>query len=315
MIYRHKTFTAINKFILGIFCLITLYSSTVLSEEASLKRGSVPIQNAISMYNGTAYDNLQKSMGAFIPKIIGGEDAKWDNHKWQAALLVSFIADPTEAHFCGGTLIRNDWVVTAAHCVDSGTLPQDINVLTGTANLNSGGKRGNVDSIYINKSYIPQNLNTDPPTPPTNDIALIKLKSDGIGQPINPISLNDEPSVVIAENFTNIAGWGATENADGSNTLKFIDVPLQSRSTCNSPASYDGRITDSMICAGLFQGGQDSCQGDSGGPSVRDNFLIGVVSWGDGCAEPFKFGVYTRVAVFTEWINACISDPDNCETK
>ncbi|MNT55643.1 Trypsin [compost metagenome] len=91
--------------------------------------------------------------------------------------------------------------------------------------------------------------------------------------------------------------------------LQKVDVPLVTTESCN--ISYKNEITDRMMCAGFPEGGKDSCQGDSGGPLVAkttDNqtYLIGVVSWGTGCARAGKPGVYAKVSYATSWIQSYV---------
>jgi secreted trypsin-like serine protease len=90
------------------------------------------------------------------------------------------------------------------------------------------------------------------------------------------------------------------------NALMEVTLPAVSNARCNKPASYDGKIKNMMFCAGRKEGGPDSCQGDSGGPATVTTptglKLAGIVSWGDGCGFPNKYGVYTRVSAFTSWV-------------
>lgn len=100
-----------------------------------------------------------------------------------------------------------------------------------------------------------------------------------------------------------VSGWGATsEGGPGSATLLAVYKPVVSNAACN--AAYNGGITDGMICAGVPEGGRDACQGDSGGPLTAGNIVIGIVSWGQGCARPNFFGVYARVAHYRNWIDS-----------
>jgi hypothetical protein len=109
-----------------------------------------------------------------------------------------------------------------------------------------------------------------------------------------------------------VSGWGATaEGGSSAAILQKVRVPIVSNTTCN--AAYGGGITANMLCAGLVEGGKDSCQGDSGGPLVVPDGsgwrLAGVVSFGNGCARPNFYGVYTRISSFTTWITSQVGAP------
>ncbi|XP_054709106.1 trypsin-1-like [Uloborus diversus] len=113
----------------------------------------------------------------------------------------------------------------------------------------------------------------------------------------------------MADNVTGMAtvtGWGTTSQGGSlSETLRAVDVPIMTDDECRK--AYEDMIEDSMICAGYEEGGKDSCQGDSGGPFVQRSesgvsTLIGIVSWGKGCAQPNNPGVYTETAHFMDWI-------------
>ncbi|KAK7919567.1 hypothetical protein WMY93_010851 [Mugilogobius chulae] len=103
-----------------------------------------------------------------------------------------------------------------------------------------------------------------------------------------------------------ISGWGATETQSFSSQLMNTNVYLISNEKCRAPHIYGNILDDSMLCAGVLQGGIDACQGDSGGPLVCEqngtHFITGVVSWGDGCGQKNKPGVYTNVLKFNDWI-------------
>lgn len=109
-----------------------------------------------------------------------------------------------------------------------------------------------------------------------------------------------------------VTGWGVTETGETSSVLKKAEVPYVTNSTCNEPTSYGGKILNMMMCAGEREGGIDSCQGDSGGPLVKgsnaeDAILVGIVSFGEGCASRLKYGVYTRVGSERDWIRRSMS--------
>jgi len=143
------------------------------------------------------------------------------------------------------------------------------------------------------------------------DFALMELKEDAT---FDSVSLNEqeidipETEETSPESIT--AGWGTLqESGNTPSVLQKVSVPLVSHANCTR--SYPGKISDQMICAGLKIGGKDSCQGDSGGPLLlQDNsghpVLIGVVSWGAGCARPNKYGVYSKVNSVTSWIQTTV---------
>ncbi|KAJ4432547.1 hypothetical protein ANN_21170 [Periplaneta americana] len=114
-----------------------------------------------------------------------------------------------------------------------------------------------------------------------------------------------ETGSVSAGTSAVVSGWGTTsEGGSASTTLRQVAVPIVSDSSCNSAYSSYGGITARMICAGYTSGGKDACQGDSGGPLVANGKLIGIVSWGAGCARPNYPGVYTKVSALRSWISS-----------
>jgi trypsin len=222
---------------------------------------------------------------ALNARIVGGTTATASDNPFQVALLSSNVASNYDAQFCGGTLVKANVVVTAAHCV-FGTSASQVQVLTGTRSLTSGGTRRNVTRISIHPSYNDNTLDYD--------VAVLTLSSSATGIPLASLASADP----AAGTNLLVTGWGNT-SATGSSyptTLRKATVPLISTATCNGSSVYNGQITTRMICAGFLAGGVDSCQGDSGGPLTRSNVLTGIVSWGQGCAQRNKPGVYTRVS-------------------
>ena len=208
------------------------------------------------------------------PMIVGGEevDPACPNCKYD--FMVSLQSSSWGGHFCGGSLVREDWVVTAAHCVE-GSSTNGLQVKIGLHNVNgtTGAITRNVDDIIIHPQYSSWSLN--------NDYALLHLSS--------PVT-NFEPIQLITENqnddepvMATTMGWGATSSGGGSsNVLLEVDVPID-----DSCGNIGNEVTNNMICAGDSNGGEDSCQGDSGGPLIMTNDegeyeLIGIVSWGYG---------------------------------
>ena len=243
------------------------------------------------------------------PKIIGGKIAPHGAYPWQVSLGVSWIADPYRSHFCGGSVLEARWIVTAAHCVVDMT-PEKIAVTAGTNALGVGGSRVNVRRLIVHTKYDRKTQD--------GDIALVELFTPlALGENIRPIGLADSPDGVAVGTPLTVLGWGATKEGGSTvRNLRYVDVPLVDRLECNRPIAYDGQISSNMLCAGVATGGLDSCQGDSGGSlsvnAASTPRLIGVVSWGEGCAQPNKYGVYTNVANYAGWVGACVAKPEAC---
>jgi trypsin len=227
------------------------------------------------------------------PQIVGGTPAGPNDNPFQVGLLVKNVPDNVQAQFCGGTLIAPDVVVTAAHCdyrPSGGAYiplrPEDVQVLTGTRSLQQGGQRWDVISISDHPNYKPGANDYD--------VAVWKLKLRAEGIPLARLAQSDG----VAGSTVLVTGWGRT--TDGglpSATLLKITVPIASHAACETV--YGTKLTPRMLCAGFKAGGKDSCQGDSGGPATRganNMTLMGIVSWGYGCAQPDTYGVYTRVS-------------------
>jgi secreted trypsin-like serine protease len=276
-------------------------AETVLSESTYQKR------------NADFDDTVLRFLQNKEPKIVGGQLAAPGEYPWQVSLLVSWIANPNQAHFCGGSIYNNKWIVTAAHCL-AGVGVADVHVVAGTNVLLPGVLRVNAARLIVHKDY---NAGTT-----DQDIALIELKTPlALGTTMQQIALlapAEENAVLVKDKVLTVTGWGATsEGAAVVRDLREVDVPFVTREVCNDPLSYGGRITENMICAGKATGGQDSCQGDSGGPIVfrasgEAPKLVGIVSWGEGCARPGKYGIYTRVTRYNDWVRNCIANPASC---
>ncbi len=270
-----------------------------MAATSSADGGSEPLKNALH-YAKTGTWLVE-------PKIVGGVPAKPGDDPWQVALVVGEITDRNTA-FCGGSLVRPNWVLTAAHCVDGGTAPSQVDIVSGTVDLDAGGTRSRVAEIIVHQSY-------DPGTH-DNDIALLRLAGNVTAQPIALVSVASEEQFAQPGTNVRVTGWGRTsEGGSGVRKLRTVDVPFVSRTDCNDKVAYDGGITENMVCAGRQLGGADSCQGDSGGPLTNaagnSRTLLGVVSFGEGCARPNKYGVYTRVANYGAWVNNCVAG-QNC---
>lgn len=240
------------------------------------------------------------------PTIIGGEEAE-NIYPWTVALVKIGSKSTTERQFCGGTLIDSEWVLTAAHCVyRSGRMrsPSSFNIVLGVSHLSSGqGEEVKIAKVIPHPEYDTETNNMD--------IALLRLERS-VSYPtieMGNAALLDEQ----AQTQLLTLGWGTTEYVERSDVLLQVNVPFVDAETCNSVyTAYGYAILDGMICAGYAEGGKDACSGDSGGPlvapaeynaagEVQEWVLVGVVSWGAGCARANAYGVYADVGFIADW--------------
>lgn len=246
--------------------------------------------------------------------IVGGQLADPGEYPWMAALY--FGSNPSTGQYCGGSLVAPRFVVTAAHCMSfSGlgaahavdeTLFGGGNVLLGQNNLNgAGGERIRVVRYHIHPDYNSE-FQTD------HDVAVLELQTPSAQTPIAWATPTD--AALYAPGTTSTAtGWGRTsEGGSSSNALREVDMPIISDTDCDN--AYGGDVhVETQVCAGLLgTGGKDTCQGDSGGPLMvakpgGGKLLVGLTSWGIGCARPQYPGVYTEVASVSAFIDQWVS--------
>jgi len=259
----------------------------------------VPAAKIEKKYNGLAA--LLAEHGTIVPKrgsvgtrIVGGNPGLIEDIPYIVSLQELWLGQLW--HICGGVIISATRALTAAHCTE--WFPEyPLYIRAGSTNSRQGGQSLRVESTVDHPAYDEYTLN--------NDISILHLAGTlDLALPgIAAIALPAQGAGTAAGTSSRVSGWGAFyEDHAGTDFLHYVFVPVITNAQCS--ALYGGPITAGMLCAGFPEGGRDACQGDSGGPLTAGNQVIGLVSWGYGCARPNLPGVYARVSHYRDWIDS-----------
>lgn len=272
--------------------LIPLY---LLASTASLNGAKIPVAPDCGMPQ-------------LLNRIVGGEestDAEWP---W----IVSIRKNGT--HHCAGSLLTNHWVVTAAHCFKGDLDQLDLfSVLLGAWQLESPGPRAQQVGI----AWVLPHPRYTWKEASRADIALVRLgRTIQFSERVLPICLPDSSVQLPANTSCWIAGWGTIRDGVAlpyPQTLQKLKVPIIDSKVCNRLYGHGARqdaITEDMLCAGYLEGQRDACVGDSGGPlmcKVNGAWLLGgIISWGEGCAQRNRPGVYTSLLAHRFWVQKVV---------
>ncbi|XP_017107487.2 trypsin eta isoform X2 [Drosophila bipectinata] len=245
------------------------------------------------------------------PKVVGGYAVTINQVPYQVSIRRRSIHEKQYGmgHVCGGTIISQRVVCSAAHCfaINSTGLPLEYRepelfvVVAGSSAIDQTDRFTTeylVRRIVGHKQYNSSTLE--------NDIALLFIDGYIPWDSPGARALELATESPVEGTICLIHGWGKINANDKSSTLQQAPVPILRKSLCN--IIY--KLPESQLCAGFLQGGIDACQGDSGGPLVCSGRLAGIISWGVGCADPGYPGVYTNVTHFLDWIRIANSSLD-----
>ncbi|KAI2805933.1 Suppressor of tumorigenicity 14 protein [Blomia tropicalis] len=242
-------------------------------------------------------------------RIVGGTQSGYGEWPWMVSLRQwkknAFL------HKCGAALLNEHWVVTAAHCVEN-VSPTDLLLRLGEYDISTDKEpyahiERRIQIIAPHPQFDPRTFEYD--------LALLRLYEPiRFQRNIIPICLPDVNETYVGR-WATVTGWGRLhEDGPLPNVIQHVEVPIINNKECEEMyqrAGYIEHIPNIFVCAGLSKGTKDSCEGDSGGPLVIEEngrwSLVGVISWGIGCALPNQPGVYTRITAFSKWINQIIA--------
>ncbi|KAF7655569.1 hypothetical protein LDENG_00054330 [Lucifuga dentata] len=245
---------------------------------------------------------------AAVGRVVGGEAAPYHTSwPWQVSLQT--YSDNSYHHFCGGTLIRRGWVMTAAHCVYS---TGSIRVVLGDLYLHyehHTEQYRTIRNIYIHPGWNHNSISSG------NDIALLRLSSEvSLNSYVNLAALPSFGEILPHNNPCYITGYGRTSTG-GSMTPRLMQayLPIVDHQTCTSSGWWGSTVKTTMICAG--GGTQSACNGDFGGPLsciINGRYYVhGIASFVSamGCNAPQKPTVFTRISAYIDWMNSVMSSP------
>ncbi|XP_075808725.1 kallikrein-8 isoform X2 [Microtus pennsylvanicus] len=229
-------------------------------------------------------------------KVLEGQECEPHSQPWQTALFQG------PRLVCGGVLVGDKWVLTAAHCKK-----QKYSVRLGDHSLQN--RDAPEQEIQVAQSIQHPCYNNSNPEDHSHDVMLVRMRrSANLGSKVKPIKLANLCPKVGQKCV--ISGWGTVTSPRENfpDTLNCAEVEIFSQNKCEK--AYPGKVTEGMVCAGSSNGA-DTCQGDSGGPLVCNGVLQGITSWGsDPCGKPEKPGVYTRVCRYVDWIKKTMNSRD-----
>ncbi|XP_043679848.1 transmembrane protease serine 9-like [Vespula pensylvanica] len=242
-------------------------------------------------------------------RIVGGNKTSVFEYPWLVSMSKQGI------FYCAGSLITRRHILTAAHCLE-GFETKSIKLVIADSDrtkLASTAIVRRIKSVTIHEEFHTYNFN--------NDIAIIEMdRPVSLDSIVRTACLPEDKAIDYTGAMATVVGWGRTgENKPVSDELRKVNVPILSQEECDQAGYQKNRLTDNMFCAGYLDGKRDACFGDSGGPlHVKGSYghleVIGIISWGRGCARPNFPGIYTKLNNYMGWLkdhlgNECVCPP------
>nr|ADK39261.1 kallikrein-Cwar1 [Caribicus warreni] len=235
---------------------------------------------------------------AFKKRVIGGQECDETSHPW----LVMIVSP--KGFLCSAVLLNHEWLLSAAHCFESGEFRLRLGTHSHRVRKGHEQRRTSASLICYPNTNTSTNISD---CSFDNDIMLIKLNEPvTYNEYISPISLPTSP-VSLGTKCT-VMGWGTTTSPQFTypDVPQCADIQIFPSSTCEDAYPW-WTMTDSIICAGVLEGGRDSCKGDSGGPLLCGGEFQGIISWGGfPCAQPNEPTIHTEVYNYLDWIQSII---------
>jgi len=284
-----------------IFGFVLLYSSIFLAVDCCSSQSADPPVHR--NHRNTREESYETQNNDHMTRIVNGDDARPGQFPYQVSLQA--YSGNQFGHFCGGSIIASQWVMTAAHCCKASFIkrPSSIKIVAGGISLrrNEGVEQERFASLVLPHERYGQNAEEQ------NDICLLKVRQPFLfNRQVDRIMLPNKFEYYPPGKMLMVSGWGKlnSESEYLPDTLQKVRVPVVSDSECRREYRGVATVTKSMLCAGYHRGGRDSCEGDSGGPLVDESTgkVVGIVSFGLGCGRPMYPGIYTQVSFYIDWI-------------
>lgn len=236
---------------------------------------------------------------AIDSRILGGTSAGICEYPYQVSL------ETDGSYLCGGSIISEKWLITAAHCFRLVNHSSVVRVRSGSSFWQRDGSLHHASRIIIHECF-----SVTPYWTSVHDIAVVEIEEpffNFTSKPCEvrkPIELFGKYEKIEPGMLAVVSGWGLRDVNEQiiSENLQKVNLPILSVEVCNAQLKFTGGLSEGQICAGYSAGGRDACYGDSGGPLAIEGRLAGIVAWGRGCGLPQRPGAYTAIPPYRNWI-------------